>query len=216
MNSYAGFEKRNGGDGVYCRMPDKPEHLLRTLDYYESQMGLGPQTSIIYNIVPFDADTDNILKTNIYFTKKSYPSIFNHLHVDGALFFYRNLNLIGMPLEDVEDSNEVFYFSQIQQCRRVQLAVNKIPLFKGQKIFTANILYGDLSAVDQHRLIIHELLSFCSDSETSEDIRYLTNLIFSDDLKKYTEYELDDLFRKVGIKHGLYNFNRCYDKYSRD
>lgn len=218
FNSLAGFERKNGGDTVVCYKDKTKSYPIsfELLESYEARYYISPKT----NPKLIEALENPAIRSSAYLIlNELYPDYVEHglekiyqevLYL-GYDFFMNNLNPVPGILENIDDSHQVISIDEKKFCYLEQVATNKVPMYKTQHPFNVSTFFLGLNKLDKMKLATHEVLGLCSTniSDTSE-LRFLVNLLYSEDVFKYSLEELDQIMKKIGITFGA-DIKACID-----
>lgn len=167
----------NGGDVLVC--PDRLPKV-QLLDFVEARV-LRKNTVKLWN--PPGLGYQDKLDSLIWNVSKRFPRLALALRAEIVNFEARNAKETDIELEDINDSYHKF---RLPGCHVEQIANQSNPMFADDPWVLINgTLWNLLDAFDKAGLVIHEVLyrmGLRHGVEHSIGIRYLTGLLFQEDL----------------------------------
>lgn len=194
MAAWAGNEVGNGGDVVACYETGTLTSI-KLLDFHEAEV-LRPE--LIYDLG--DNKMTHMEKVHFALERLSRLDAKRALaYKDKANHFFDNTRFVTkVTLQDIPDSG---YVPIAENCKILQIAIQKKPLFPEDRLYTISRELWDLLDED-HRagLVLHEIIygeTIALGQNNSIKARYFASLVSSGFIGKLSQSEYDERVKMV-------------------
>jgi hypothetical protein len=196
-----GKEGGNGGNAVVCRNGNRITSI-ELLDFYEARTlratsirDLSDRATLVQNVETLLQSLSTVSPARVRLYRIWWNNFFNEANL------LRNVELIS--------SGDSYHLSFPRGCRVEQVITQQEPKFAGDKRYTINRdLWDRLPVSQQAGLVLHELIlreaqetrraypTLYAREINTVDIRHLTALVASGQIRRYTLFDLNNFVYK--------------------
>lgn len=194
VQALAGFDKGNGGHGLYCHIDSPQAKTVELFDFYEARTihNLKLEAKVGTSF----ADSYEQIVRRLKLKDASLAEVLGQ----GFEYFLNNSVYTNFELGASEDSRHVLI---PENCELIQAVLQRDNLITGKRQFiVSQKVWTAMSDFQKAGLILHEIIYWHSIHTDSRRVRYLVGWLFAhaEDLEQFSDLQIREEFDKAGWK----------------